>query len=112
MGVAGGLGTPQSSEPVGRSGFGTVGPGGERGTALHLTQSRGCKDPSPPLPHMPTGARGSRWGESPRGAVSLGRLLGWRCEGPVGVPAPPPPSPQFAEAGALFIVKDPPSQEP
>lgn len=37
-----------------------------RAGALHLTQSGGCKDPSPPPPHTPPGARGSRWGGGPR----------------------------------------------
>lgn len=47
-----------------------------------------------------------------RGAVSLGRLLGWRCEGPMGISVPPPSGPQFAEVGELFPGKDHTSQDP
>ena len=46
------------------------------------------------------------------GAVSPGRLLGWRCEGPLGIPAPPPSGPQFAEVGELFPGKGHASQDP
>lgn len=88
------------------------GPGwrGNGAGPLHLTQSGGCKDPSPtPTSHAPRSQRLTVG--VPEWAAPWGACLAEDVRSPAVVSQPAPSRSRFAEAGALFW-KDRPRRTP